>query len=120
MMTVVVVGASNKAGRFSFQAIQMLLKGGHRVLPVHPRIRDVLGIAVLSRLSEIHEPVDTVTLYVSGAVSSGMMEDILALSPRRLIVNPGAENARLEQMARERGIQVVRGCTIIMLKTGQF
>jgi len=49
-----------------------------------------------------------------------MAADILACRPRRIIFNPGAENEALERQAGETGIQTVRGCTLVMLKTGQF
>jgi hypothetical protein len=35
-------------------------------------------------------------------------------------MNPGAENSALAARAEEAGIEVVEGCTLVMLRTGQF
>ena len=35
-------------------------------------------------------------------------------------MNPGAENSDLAAKARERGIEVVEDCTLVMLRSGAF
>jgi hypothetical protein len=35
-------------------------------------------------------------------------------------MNPGAENSALAAEAEQAGIEVVEGCTLVMLRTGQF
>jgi hypothetical protein len=35
-------------------------------------------------------------------------------------MNPGAENSDLAVKAGERGIEVVEGCTLVMLRSGHF
>jgi hypothetical protein len=35
-------------------------------------------------------------------------------------MNPGAENPALAEKAEQAGIEVVEGCTLVMLRTGQF
>jgi hypothetical protein len=42
------------------------------------------------------------------------------LNPSRIIFNPGAENQELESIAKEKGIEVVRNCTLILLDYGLF
>jgi predicted CoA-binding protein len=42
--TVVVLGASPKPERYSWQAVNTLTEHGHRVLPVNPYHREVAGI----------------------------------------------------------------------------
>ncbi|MCM8774842.1 MAG: CoA-binding protein [Candidatus Omnitrophica bacterium] len=49
-----------------------------------------------------------------------MISEILACRPQRVILNPGAENPILQQQAEKAGIHTVTGCTLVMLKTGQF
>jgi predicted CoA-binding protein len=119
-MDVVVVGASDNPERYSHRALLLLKEKGHRVIPIHPRLTGIESVPVYHSLKEIKGPVHTVTLYVGRERSDGMIEDILGLKPRRLIMNPGAENDALEVSARNAGIEVIRGCTIIMLRTGQF
>ena len=119
-MNVAVVGASDKPSRYSFQAIQALLDAGHRVFPVHPKIKKILDLPVYSDMSTISESLHTITLYVNQERSTAMMGAILALHPARLIFNPGAENQVLYEKAQTQGIHVLNACTLVMLSTHQF
>jgi predicted CoA-binding protein len=118
--TVVVLGASDKPDRYSYKAVKLLQEHGHKVIPVHPTLKDIEGLAVTNNLSAIQEHVDTLTLYVGAAASSTMQAEILALKPKRIIMNPGAENPDLARAATAQNIEVLEACTLVLLKTGQF
>lgn len=115
-----VVGASRNPARFSHRAVASLLDNGYMPIPVHPAGGDLLGQEVVRSLKEIVEPVDTVSLYVRAAVSDDLADSLLALSPRRVVFNPGAENASLAAQLQEAGIQMEEACTLVLLDTGQF
>ena len=117
---VAVLGASPKEDRYSFKAMRMLREHGHQPIPIHPAGHTVDGIAGLKSLSEIDQPVDTLTFYVNSKISSGLKDDILKLNPRRVIFNPGAENEELAEVLESAGIEVVIACTLVMLATGAF
>jgi len=87
---------------------------------VNPNVDAIEGLRAYSSLREIPEPIDTMTLYVRPAISSKLVDDILAANPRRVIMNPGTENEELASAAAQAGIQVLRACTLVMLSTGQF
>jgi predicted CoA-binding protein len=118
--TVVVIGASDKPERYSFQAIQLLVSYGHVVIPVHPRLSTIDGLTVVPSLGDIKVPVQTATLYLGKENSDRITSAILDLHPKRLIVNPGAENPDLEEAARTTGIIVLHACTLVLLHTGRF
>jgi uncharacterized protein len=118
--TVVVLGATPKEDRFANRAMRMLLSDGHRVIPVNPAFEDVLGYTCKPSISEIQEPIDTVTMYVGPARSEPLIAEIIAAKPRRIIFNPGAENPNLAKAATVAGIEVVEGCTLVMLQAGTF
>ena len=119
-MNVAVIGASDKPDRYSYKAVMLLKEKGHRPFPVHQRIKSIDGIPVAQSIKDIKEPIDTVSLYVSADISTALANDILAQKPRRIIFNPGAENADLEAKAHEQGIAPLNACTLVMLRTGQF
>lgn len=119
-MIVVVLGASADPEKYSNKAVRFLLEKGHRVLPVHPKGGEIEGLKVYRSLAEITEPVDTLTLYVSAPISSSLQSEILALKPRRVIFNPGAENPVLSEGLPVWGIQPVEACTLVLLRTEQF
>ena len=117
---VVVLGASEDPARYSHQAVLLLLKHGHPVVPVHPRAHSVAGIPVTASLAEVAGPVDTLTVYVSPAISANLESDILRLRPRRVIFNPGSENPSLRSHLEEKGIKVEEACTLVLLRMNQF
>lgn len=116
----VVLGASPKTERISNQAVAELKDAGYRVVPVHPLAEEIQGLAVSASLSEISEPVDTLTVYLNSARSSDLQEEIVALKPRRVIFNPGAENPALQSLLSSAGVEVENACTLVLLRTGQF
>ncbi|MDP2653974.1 MAG: CoA-binding protein [Candidatus Omnitrophota bacterium] len=119
-MNVAVIGASDKTDRYSYKAVKLAQEKGHRVYPVHQRIKQIEGLSVYLSIRDIVDPIDTVSLYVAADISTKIGEDILAKKPRRIIFNPGAENAELEARARGQGILTLNACTLVMLNTGQF
>lgn len=118
--TVAVLGASPKPERYSNQAIRMLGDYGHRVIPVNPAQSQINGLPVSRSLEAISTPVDTVTVYVSPAHSAPLLPGLLALKPRRVIFNPGAENPVLMAALEDAGIEVLEACTLVLLRTRQF
>jgi len=79
-----------------------------------------LQVATHVKLAAIDEPVHTITLYLGAARSSPLIDEIVAAKPQRIILNPGAENEELAAAASGAGIEVVEGCTLVMLRTGLF
>jgi predicted CoA-binding protein len=117
---VVVLGASPKTSRYSNMAVRQLKSNGFRVIPVNPGHSNVEGLETVSRLSEIEEPVHTLTLYLSPVWSERIAEDILNLKPDRVIFNPGTESYILRESLNNSGIPYIEACTLVMLSTGQF
>ena len=119
-MNVVVIGASDKPDRYSYQAVMLLKEKGHSVFSVHQRIKEIEGMKVYSSIKDVVDVVDTVTFYVAADISSKITDDILTKKPRRIIFNPGAENSELEGKAVKQGVICLNACTLVMLRTGQF
>ncbi len=117
---VVIVGASNNPERYSHRALLLLRKHGHEVIPVHPKLTEIEDIPVVADLSAISGPVDTVTMYVGAAISGGLQDKLLAMKPRRVIFNPGAENTVLADALLKAGIACEDACTLVLLNIGQF
>ena len=120
MTNVAVLGASNKPDRYSFKAMRMLREKGHAAYPVHPALATVDGVPVSASLRAVPAPIDTVTVYLSARNQQSIADEILQSGARRVIFNPGAENPPLEEQLRQRGMEVLRACTLVLLTTGQF
>lgn len=120
-MKVVVLGASAKVERYSHQAVLLLKQYGHEVVPVNPACVEIAGLPVAATL-DLLEPgsIDVVTVYIGSKNIVAFQEQLLRLSPRQVILNPGTENDALQKALEASGIKVTVACTLVLLRTGQF
>ncbi len=114
-----VLGASDNPQRYSYKAITALLRKGHPVVAVGNRETSVLGVDITKQPPEA-ETIDTVTLYLNPRNQEPYYDSILKLRPKRIIFNPGTENRELARMADAENIEVVEGCTLVMLAAGSY
>jgi predicted CoA-binding protein len=119
MKKTLVLGATNNPERYAYLAVGRLLQHKHDVVPVGVRHGEVHGLEIIEGRPDI-EDVDTITLYVGPARQPEYYDYIFSLKPKRIIFNPGTENPELMAMAREKGIEVVEGCTLVMLSIGAY
>lgn len=115
----VVLGASNNPSRYAYRAVQSLLDNGIEPVPVGVKKGNIDGIDILNGRPEI-EDVHTVTLYLNPERQKQYYDYILELQPKRIIFNPGTVNPELMHLARERGIEVEVGCTLVMLAMDSY
>lgn len=121
MKKTVIIGATINQGRYAFLAAQMLTEYQHDIVPVGIKEGSVFGKEILDIREKPHiEDVDTVTLYIGPQRQVDYIDYILSLKPRRIIFNPGTENEDFMTRAEERGVEVVVGCTLVMLRSRQF
>lgn len=121
MKKTVVVGASTNPARYAYMAANMLKEYGHEVVPVGIKKGEVAGENILQLKDDPSiEGVDTVSLYVGPQNQEAWYDFILGLNPSRIIFNPGTENMAFEKKATAAGIEVVEGCTLVMLRSKQF
>lgn len=117
---VVILGASHNPERYSYKAMKVLQEHGHETVLVNRGVTEIEGQPVLADIGDVTGPVDTLTMYVKEEVSSLLTDKILALKPGRVIFNPSTKNIRLMMALDEADIPWIDGCTIVMLKSGQF
>jgi predicted CoA-binding protein len=114
-----VLGASPKSYQYSHMAVQKLLSAGHPVEAIGRSAFELNGVHVTSNKDNFTD-IDTVTMYLNSERQKEYEDYIIALHPKRIIFNPGAENPAFAQKATEAGIQTIEACTLVMLASGQY
>ena len=117
--TTLVLGASANPARYSNLAINKLRRYNHPVVAIGKR-NGVVGDTTVETAEREIEDLDTITLYLNPGNQKQYYDYILDLHPKRIIFNPGTENDELAKMAKEKGIEPVEACTLVMLSTGQY
>ncbi|PLX03033.1 MAG: CoA-binding protein [Marinilabiliales bacterium] len=115
----VVIGASTKPERYSYMAMHKLTDYKHEAIPVGIKDGEVAGKQILKGKPEIND-VHTVTLYVGPRNQPDYYDYIVGLKPERVIFNPGTENPEFENMLKDKGIEPIEACTLVMLSTDQY
>ena len=115
----VVLGASDSPMRYSFLAVRRLKSYDHPVVAIGKKKGTIDDIEIITE-HPLMDAVDTVTLYLNPMHQQQYYDYILSLHPKRIIFNPGAENADLATLAKQNGIQPINACTLVMLSTGQY
>jgi predicted CoA-binding protein len=114
MKPTLILGATTNPTRYAYLAAERLAAHGHEIMPVGIKRGKVRGQEILNGKPDVPE-VDTVTLYIGPRHQPDYYDWLLRVAPRRIIFNPGTENPELMQLARDHGIEVVAGCTLVML-----
>lgn len=113
-----VIGATPNPDRYAYKAIEMLTKYGHSLVAYGIK-QGIIGAVVIQ--NELPQQVfDTVTMYVGPQNQPDFYQYILNLKPKRVIFNPGTENAAFEAQLQQAGIEALQACTLVLLSTGQY
>lgn len=83
--TIAVVGLSHDPLRTSYQVSEAMQQAGYRIIPVNPRVKEVLGEKAYASLTDIEVPVDIINIFrrseflpeIAQRSSSNKMSDIL-------------------------------------------
>lgn len=115
----IVLGASPNPARYSFKAVKSLLMYGYEVIPLGFRPGVIYDNFIQRGMPEI-DNVHTITLYIGEERQQEYHDYILSLKPKRVIFNPGTVNEHFMKELSESGVEVVEGCTLVMLDNGEF
>ncbi|ADB39029.1 CoA-binding protein [Spirosoma linguale] len=114
-----IVGATEKAGRYANLAAYRLLRHGFDIALVGLKEGQIEGRPIQVGQPDL-ENIDTVTMYVGPQNQPPLYEYIKRLKPRRVIFNPGAENPEFERQLKAEGIEPIEACTLVMLSVGTY
>jgi len=118
-MKTLVIGASTKPERYSYQAIERLKANGYPALAMGLKAGEIHG-EIIHTTKEDWPDIDTVSLYVGPAHQANYIDYVVGLNPRRVIFNPGTENPDFENRLKAEGIFAERACTLVLLSTNQY
>ena len=114
-----VVGASTNPQRFSYLAIKSLEKHNVDIVAIGRREGNINGVSIKTERPQLND-IHTISLYLNPDNQKDYIDYFIKLKPKRIIFNPGTENGELMKLARENDIEVVFGCTLVMLSNGTY
>lgn len=105
--TIAVVGCSPKPERDSHRIAQLLQRKGHRVIPVNPGQREILGETCYDSLKDIPTPVDMVDIFRRSEFVAPIVDDAIAIGAKIVWMQLGVIDEEAAQKAQQAGLTVV-------------
>lgn len=113
------IGASTNPERYAFKAARSLRQHGHEIILLGIKAGQIDEQPILTGRPVLSD-IDTVTLYVGPQHQADWYDYVLTLKPRRVIFNPGTENAEFEALLLKNNIEANEACTLVLLSIGAY
>ena len=120
LKTTLVLGASPNPDRVAYQAVKSLKKKDIPFIAIGKKSYEDTEMKIITGMPSDIGQIHTITLYLGPPNQVEYYDYLISLHPKRIIFNPGTVNHELAKIASDNGIEVVEGCMLVMLKTGQF
>ena len=112
--TIAIVGLSDKSHRPSHGVARYLLEQGYTIIPVNPRVDEVLGQPCYPTLGDIPVAVDMVDCFRRSEEMLDIAREAIAIKARVLWMQLGVINVEAQDLAEAAGLEVVMDrCTKI-------
>jgi predicted CoA-binding protein len=104
---IAVVGCSPDAQRDSYRIARLLMEKGHRVVPVNPAAREILGQTCFSSLSDVPDPVDMVDIFRRAEQAGPIVDEAIAVRAQIVWMQLGVIDEAAAARAQAAGLTVV-------------
>lgn len=113
---VAVVGIKSGPEDDAYRVPAYLQRCGYRIVPVSPKLREVLGERAVPSLRDVEVAIDLVDLFRAPQHVPAHVEEILAMSPRPRAVwmQLGISHAESARRLEEAGLAVVQDRCILV------
>jgi predicted CoA-binding protein len=105
--TVAVVGCSPNPERDSHRIAKLLQSRGHRVIPVNPGARSILGEPCYASLRDVPERVDMVDIFRRSEEVGPIVDEAIEIGARIVWMQLGVIDERAATAAQDAGLMVV-------------
>jgi len=117
---IAMIGVSRNPKDFSTALFEELRKRGYDMVPVNPKVSEVMGQPCFARVQEIQPPVDGALLMTTPEVTDKVVSDCAAAGIHRVWMyragGKGAVSLKAVAFCQEHGIQVIPGqCPFMFL-----
>jgi predicted CoA-binding protein len=104
---IAVVGLSDNPSRPSHGVAAYLQRHGYRVIPVNPKLTEVLGEKAYPTLSAVPEPVDVVDIFRKPEAVPAIVEEAISRGAKVIWMQEGIVHNAAADRARAAGLRVV-------------
>ena len=111
--TIAVVGLSDDPMRPSYGVAEYMQSQGYRIIPVNPRIPEILGEKSYARLSDIPDRIDIVDVFRRPEAVPEIVDDVIRLKLPVLWLQETVIHEEAAARARKAGVNVIMDLCIL-------
>src|SRR5579859_3633009 len=116
MKTVAIIGASANRAKFGNKSVRAHAQAGYHVYPINPQETKIEGWPAYRSIRDVPAGrIDRVSVYLPAAAAMAVLEEIVQREIGEVWFNPGADHRDVLKKARELGLPIVVGCSIVAL-----
>jgi predicted CoA-binding protein len=104
---IAVVGCSPDPGRDSHRIARLLMTKGHSVVPVNPRVREMLGQTCFASLSDVPGPIDMVDIFRRADQAGPIVDEAIAMGAQIVWMQLGVIDGAAAARAQAAGLTVI-------------
>ena len=105
--TIAVVGLSPNPDRPSYGVSRAMQGYGYTIIPVHPAVKEILGVRAYPHLSEVPAPIDLVNVFRRAEHIDEVVDECLRLGLKNVWIQEDIVNEPAALRARVGGMTVV-------------
>ena len=105
--TIAVVGISDKVERPSYRVAKYLKEHGYRIIPVNPRLNEVLGEKCYRDLDSVPDRIDVVDIFRRPEDVLPVVKSAIALGVNTIWMQEGIVNEEAARIAKAAGLSTV-------------
>lgn len=105
--TIAVVGLSDNPERTSYQVSEAMQKAGYKIIPVNPKVDEVLGEKAYARLPDIEEKIDIINVFRRSEFLPEVAKEALKTDCKVFWAQQGVVNEEAYHLLKENGFTVI-------------
>lgn len=115
--TYAVAGASNRQHKYGNKVFRALLAAGRETYPLNPAQDEIEGHRAVSSIADLPLVPAALSIVTPPEVTRRVVADAIAAGVQHIWMQPGAEDEKASESAREAGINVIDdgSCILVLL-----
>ncbi|MCP1124409.1 CoA-binding protein [Bacillus sp. AFS018417] len=105
--TIAVVGLSDNPDRTSYMVSKAMQDAGYRIIPVNPKVSEVLGEKAVKSLAEIKEHVDIVNVFRRSEFLMDVAKEFAEIEADIFWAQLGIQDEETYRFLKEKGYTVI-------------
>ncbi|CAG9613309.1 putative protein YccU [Bacillus rhizoplanae] len=105
--TIAVVGLSDNPDRTSYMVSKAMQDAGYRIIPVNPKVSEVLGEKAVKSLAEIKEHVDIVNVFRRSEFLMDVAKEFAKIEADIFWAQLGIQDEETYRFLKEKGYTVI-------------